>query len=141
MSWTYCPAKWWYFWLLLTSIRCLHSEKEFEPLNQSFYVITVCNLGGYSLLWVPIVKSNQEKSLPNIHDKCLENRHSVIRVDTAIETDAVFSNLMAGIKNYSSTAKRRPPSGKWIVALKVGWLLNRSKNKWKAHIENLITDW
>ena len=65
-------------------------------MNQSLYVITVCNLGGYFLLWVPIVKSNQEKSLPNTHDKCLKNRHSVIRVDTATETDAVFSNLMAG---------------------------------------------
>ena len=86
------PAKWWNLWLLLTFIRCLHSEKEFEPE----FVIMVCNLGGYSLLWVPIVKSDQEWFHPNIHDKCLENRLSVIRVETAIWTDAGFSNLMAG---------------------------------------------
>jgi len=67
-----------------------------EGIWTRVYVIMVCNLGGYSLLWVPIVKSDQEWFLPSIHDECLENRHSVIRVDTAIWTDAVFSNLMAG---------------------------------------------
>lgn len=62
-------------------------------VNQLWFEILVVT----PLLWVLIVNSDLEKLPSYTHDKCHENRHFVIQVETNVLTDAVFSNLMVGV--------------------------------------------